>query len=78
MPVKVDNAPPLPGLSAVAGKPIIARFDGGQLSSDGGVLALREIEARLGIADRLAACVVDPRARADHLKRKPTATLHCR
>jgi hypothetical protein len=26
------------------------------------VLALREIEARLGVADRLAACVVDPRA----------------
>ncbi len=62
MPVKVENAPLLPGLSPVAGKPIIARFDGGQLSSDGGVLALREIEARLGVADRLAACLVDPRA----------------
>jgi hypothetical protein len=61
MPVKVENAPPLPGLSPVAGKPIIARFDGGQLSSDVGVLALREIEARLGLADRLAACVTDPR-----------------
>jgi hypothetical protein len=32
MPVKVENAPPLPGLSPVDGKPIIARFDGGQLS----------------------------------------------
>jgi hypothetical protein len=62
MPAKVETTPALPGLSPVAGKPIIARFDGGQLSSDGGVLALREIEARLGIADRLAACVVDPRA----------------
>ena len=62
MPVKVENAPPLPGLSPVAGKPIIARFDGGQLSSDAGVLALREVESRLGIADRLAACVVDLRA----------------
>jgi hypothetical protein len=62
MPVKVENAPPLPSLSPVAGKPIVARFDGGQLSSVGGVLTLREIETRLGIADRLAACVVDPRA----------------
>ena len=62
MPAKVEVSPALPGLSPVAGKPIIARFDGGQLSSDGGVLALREIEARLGIADRLAACVADPRA----------------
>jgi hypothetical protein len=62
MPAKVETTPALPGLSPVCGKPIIARFDGGQLSSDGGVLALREIESRLGIADRLAACVADPRA----------------
>jgi hypothetical protein len=46
----------------VPGKPIVARFNGGQLSSDGGVLALREIETRLGIADCLAGCVADPRA----------------
>ncbi len=60
MPVEVESAPVLPGLSPVCGKPIITRFDGGQLSSDGGVLALREIEAPLGITERLAACVVDP------------------
>jgi hypothetical protein len=53
---------PLPSLSPVADKPLIARFDGGQLSSDGGLLALREVERRLGIADRLAACIDDPRA----------------
>jgi Transposase DDE domain group 1 len=52
----------LPGLSPVAGMPLIARFDGGQLSSNGGLLALREVERRLGIADRLAACIDDPRA----------------
>src|ERR671914_2489781 len=62
MPVKVEPTPPLPGLSPVAGKPLIARFDGGQLSSDGGLLALREVERRLGLADRLAACIDDPRA----------------
>ncbi len=62
MPAKVEVTPALPGLSPVGAKPIIARFDGGQLSSDAGVLALREIEQRLGVADRLAACVVDPRA----------------
>jgi len=62
MPVTVEATPPLPGLSPAAGKPLIARFDGGQLSSDGGVLALREVERRLGIADRLAACLDDPRA----------------
>jgi hypothetical protein len=32
------------GLSPVAGEDLCARFDGGRLSSDGGVLLLREIE----------------------------------
>ena len=58
----VDVTPFLPGLSPVQGKAVVARFDGGRLSSEGGLLALREIESRLGLADRLAACVKDPRA----------------
>jgi hypothetical protein len=45
----------------VQGKAVVARFDGGQLSSEGGLLALREIERRVGIADRFAACLKDPR-----------------
>jgi hypothetical protein len=57
----VDVTPPLPDLSSVAGKEVVARFDGGRLSSDGGLLVLREIERRLGVADRLAACIEDPR-----------------
>lgn len=43
MPVEVDVTVPLPGLSPVPGKPIIARFEGGSLSSDCGLLALREV-----------------------------------
>src|SRR5277367_3399483 len=64
----VDSTPLLPGLSPVQGKAIIARFDGGRLSSEGGLLALREIEKRLGVADRLARCLKDPRApeRVEH------------
>jgi len=58
----VDVTSFLPGLSPVRGKAVIARFDGGQLSSEGGLLVLREIEGRLGVADRLAACLRDPRA----------------
>src|SRR5260370_33592630 len=58
----VDITPFLPGLSPVQGKAVVARFDGGRLSSEGGLLALREIETRLGLADRFAACVKDPRA----------------
>jgi hypothetical protein len=57
-----DPMLPLPGLSPVSGKSVMVKFNGGLLSSDGGVVALREIEQRLRVADRLAACVVDPRA----------------
>jgi hypothetical protein len=56
-----DPTLPLPGLSPVDGKRVDVRFDGGLLSSDGGVLALREVENQLGVADRLAACLVGPR-----------------
>src|SRR5947209_3775078 len=62
MPARVEPIASLPGLSPVADKPVVARFDGGRLSSDAGILSLREIEKRLGIADRLAACLHDPRA----------------
>ena len=57
----VDDTPFLPGLSPVAGKAIVARFDGGRLSSEGGLLALREIERRVGLAERLAGCLTDRR-----------------
>src|SRR5512134_981624 len=64
----VDPTLPLPGLSSVEGKEIVARFDGGRLSSDGGLLVLREIERRLSVADCLAACIEDPR--------DPDSTVH--
>jgi len=57
-----DDAPFLPGLPPVAGKPVQVAFDGGRLTSDGGVLVLAEIERRLGIAERLARCLADPRS----------------
>ena len=50
----------LPGLPAVAGKPVHVGFDGGRLTSDGGILLLAAIERRLKIAERLAACIEDP------------------
>jgi len=56
-----DPTLPLPGLSPVSGKSIQARFDGGMLSSDAGILVLREVEKRLGVAERLAGCIDDPR-----------------
>ncbi len=63
-----ETIPYLPGLSPVAGKELCARFDGGRLSSDGGVLLLPGIERRLGIAALLASCVTDAR--------DPASTTH--
>jgi hypothetical protein len=57
-----ENAPFLPGLSPVRGKPVHVTFDGGRLTSDAGVLVLAEVERRLGLAERLARCLADPRA----------------
>ncbi|HEX6012950.1 MAG TPA: IS1380 family transposase, partial [Geminicoccaceae bacterium] len=49
-------------MSPIAGRMVHADFDGGRLTSDAGVLVLAEIERRLGIAERLARCLTDPRA----------------
>src|SRR5829696_127317 len=46
---------------AIRGKKVTAAFDGGRLSSDGGVMLLREAERRLGIAARLARLFPDER-----------------
>ena len=46
---------------AVGGKKIVAAFDGGRLTSDGGVMLLAAAERRLGIVDKLAALITDPR-----------------
>jgi hypothetical protein len=45
----------------MAGKEVHASFDGGRLTTDAGVLLLAGIEGRLGIAERLARCIDDPR-----------------
>jgi Transposase DDE domain group 1 len=46
----------------IAGKAVRAAFDGGRLMSDAGLPILAEIKRRLGIAERLARCLADPRA----------------
>lgn len=43
------------------GKQVCARFDGGELSSDGGVMLLAQADQRLNLTAALAACVPDPR-----------------
>jgi hypothetical protein len=40
---------------------VVANFDGGRLTSDGGVLLLREVDRQLGLTKALADCIADPR-----------------
>src|SRR4051794_25523885 len=40
---------------------VMARFDAGPVSSDGGALLLREVEQKIGLLQRLAACFHDHR-----------------
>ena len=55
-------------LPSVGRKKITAAFDGGRISSDGGVMLLALAERRMGIADRLAAEITD--------RRDPTRVVH--
>src|SRR3984893_10339539 len=48
-------------LPAVARKKVSAAFDGGRITSDGGVMLLAQAERRLGIADQLAREIPDER-----------------
>ena len=55
-------------LPSVERKKITAAFDGGRISSDGGVMLLALAERRMGIAARLAAEIID--------RRDPTRIVH--
>ena len=48
-------------LPSVCRKKVSVGFDGGRLSSDAGVLLLRGVERKLGLAGRLASCLRDKR-----------------
>ena len=49
------------GFHEVGGREIVARFDGGRVTSDGGGILLREIEERFRFVERFAACFTDHR-----------------
>jgi Transposase DDE domain group 1 len=55
-----DNLLPF-SFPAVARKKVTAAFDGGRITSDGGVMLLAQAERRLGIADQLARMIPDER-----------------
>src|ERR1700733_5386047 len=49
------------GFEACGRREIVARFDGGRISSDGGVFLLRQTDGRLNLLPRLAQCFLDGR-----------------
>lgn len=57
------NTVPAFDFQAVAHNKVTAAFDGGRMSSDGGVMLLAAVERRLGIAERLAALIADARGK---------------
>jgi hypothetical protein len=59
----MNATPILPGLSPVGAKPLTATFDGGRLSSDGGLIVLREAARRLGLAEVITGPLCDARER---------------
>jgi hypothetical protein len=56
------------GFKASGKREIVACFDGGAISSDGGAFLLRQTDQRLNLLPRLAACFLDGRdpGRIDH------------
>ena len=47
--------------ASISGKKVEATFDGGSLTSDGGVLHLRAVDKAIGLIDRLCSCIADDR-----------------
>ena len=52
---------------------MVASFDGGMISSDGGALLLGEVDKHIGLIDRFAGCFID--GRACHLIEHPLRQL---
>src|ERR1022692_245631 len=52
---------PLATAQKLGGRELVWRFDGGDITSDGGVLMLQKLEERAGIVRRFAACFTDYR-----------------
>jgi hypothetical protein len=56
-----DDSAPSFLFPAICRKKVTAAFDGGRLTSDGGVLLLAQAERRMGLATALAGCIADRR-----------------
>jgi len=53
---------PMGTFQKLGGRELVWRFDGGDITSDGGALVLKKLEERTGIVRRFAACFEDYRS----------------
>lgn len=60
-PLQSDCAQSEFGFQALGSRRVVATFDGGTLSTDGGVLLLRDLDRSMGLTRRLAGCFLDRR-----------------
>src|SRR5665647_1891737 len=67
-PAGIENSAARFSFPAVGRKKVSAAFDGGRLTSDGGVLLVAQAEREMAICAQLAACIADPR--------DPTRVIH--
>src|ERR1700728_1892799 len=72
-PMPTECSAPWMGFAAVEGRPVVADFDGGAITSDAGALLLGATDQALGLVDRLASCFRD--ARRPELIEHSVATL---
>jgi hypothetical protein len=59
--VRTDCNKPIVHFTPLARRDVLAEFDAGAISSDGGVLLLREVDRRIDLLDRIDQLIPDPR-----------------
>ena len=59
--MKTECTPKRYEFHALGRREVVGCFDGGRITSDGGGLLLREVDARLGMMSRLSTCFEDYR-----------------
>lgn len=59
--MRTDCNKPIVHFTPLARRQVLAEFDAGAISSDGGVLLLREVDRRINLLDRVNQLIPDPR-----------------
>ena len=59
--MRTDCNQPIVHFTPLARREVLAEFDAGAISSDGGVLLLREVDRRINLLDRVDQLIPDPR-----------------